>query len=73
MEHKIWIRLGGYVVADTIDEYSDIMSGSPDALVNAIKKHGFEANGDTYIPTASCDVEFNLDPMKLVATDGGNV
>ena len=73
MGHRIWIRLGGYVTVDTIDEHRDIESGNLDALVNALKKHGFDVDGDTYIPMAMCDVEFDIDPMKLVAADGGNV
>jgi len=72
MNSKIWIRIGGFVSAD-YDEFVKIMNGDTDALVNAIKKNGFEVNGDTFIPTDGCDVEFNLDSLKLVATDGGNV
>lgn len=69
---NIWIRLGGFISADH-DGCVKIMNGDADALVNAIKKNGFEVNGDTYIPTDGCDVEFNLNSLKLVATDGGNV
>ena len=72
MKNRIWIRVGGFVSADH-DECVKIMDGDADALVNAIKKNGFEVDGDTYIPTDDCDVEFNLDSLKLVATDGGNV
>lgn len=72
MDSKIWIRVGGFVSAD-YDECVKIMDGDTDALVNAIKNNGFEVNGDTYIPTDGWDVEFNLDSLKLVATDGGNV
>lgn len=72
MKNRIWIRVGGFVFADH-DECVKIMDGDADALVNAIKKNGFEVDGDTYIPTDDCDVEFNLDSLKLVATDCGNV
>ena len=72
MKNRIWIRVGGFVSADYY-ECLKIMEGDADALVNAIKNNGFEVNGDTYIPTDGWDVEFNLDSLKLVATDGGNV
>lgn len=66
MKNRIWIRVGGFVSADH-DECVKIMDGDADALVNAIKKNGFEVDGDTYIPIDDCDVEFNLDSLNLVA------
>ena len=42
---KIWIRLGGNITADE-DTYQKIMSGDEEALVKAIKEHGFELNGE---------------------------
>lgn len=66
MMNRIWIRVGGFISAD-YSECVKIMNGDMDVLVNAIKKNGFEVNGDTYIPTDGCDVEFNLDSLNLVA------
>ena len=59
---KLWIRLGGYINADatTIEE---INNGNEDALINAIKKNGFEVNGNSYIPET--DVDFELDSIVL--------
>lgn len=66
---KIWIRLGGNITADE-DTYQKIMSGDEEALVKAIKEHGFELNGETYIPADesddnSEDVDFDLNPIVL--------
>lgn len=70
MKSKIWIRLGGFISADH-DECVKIMDGDTDALVDAIKKNGFEVNGDTYIPHNDCEdgdaPEFDLCPFNLVA------
>ena len=62
---KVWIRLGGNITAD-----QKIMSGDEEALVKAIKEHGFELNGETYIPADesddnSEDVDFDLNPIVL--------
>ena len=61
---KVWIRLGGYITADdaTMEE---IKNGNEDALVKAIKEHGFEVDGDTYIPDPETEVEFDLNKMTL--------
>lgn len=61
---KIWIRLGGNITADE-DTYQKIMSGDEEALVKAIKEHGFEVNGDSYIPDPDSEAEFDLNPMVL--------
>ena len=62
---KIWIRLGGYVTVDD-NVASQIANGSEKALVEAIKKSGFEVNGESYIPDdENGDVEFDIGPIKL--------
>lgn len=59
---KVWIRLGGFITADA-KTMADINNGSEDALIKAIKEHGFEVNGNSYIPET--DVDFELNPMTL--------
>lgn len=59
---KMWIRLGGFITADT-KTMADINNGSEDALIKAIKEHGFEVNGNSYIPET--DVDFELNSMTL--------
>ena len=59
---KMWIRLGGFITADA-KTMADINNGSEDALIKAIKEHGFEVNGNSYIPET--DVDFELNPMTL--------
>lgn len=59
---KVWIRLGGFITADA-KTMADINNGYEDALINAIKKNGFEVNGNAYIPET--DVEFELNSMTL--------
>jgi hypothetical protein len=51
MENKIWIRLGGFVKADTEKEVEKIMSGDKSVLMSVIRRNGFEVNGDSYIPS----------------------
>ena len=66
---KIWIRLGGFISADE-NTMNAIMKGDEDALIKAIKEHGFEVNGESYIPlTPSEDVigSFELGVLNLVA------
>lgn len=62
---KIWIRLGGYVIVDD-NVVSKITNGSGKALIEAIKKSGFEVNGESYIPDdENGDVDFDIGPIKL--------
>lgn len=51
MENKIWIRLGGFVKADTEKEVEKIMSGDKSVLMSVIRRNGFEVNRGSYIPS----------------------
>lgn len=59
---KVWIRLGGFVTADATT-MEEINNGNEDALVKAIKEHGFEVDGESYIPET--EVDFDLNKMTL--------
>ena len=65
---RVWIRLGGFVSADK-DTMDAIMSGDEQALINAIKDNGFEAEGDTYISDEETgdEISFDLDTISLVS------
>ena len=57
MENKIWIRLGGFVKADTEKEGEKIMSGDKSVLMSVIRRNGFEVNGESYIPGVNSNTE----------------
>lgn len=52
---SIWLRLGGFVTADD-EEMAKILKGDKNALISAIRKNGFEVEGDTYIPEDSNEI-----------------
>jgi hypothetical protein len=65
---KVWIRLGGTITADE-ETMNDILCGNANALLKAIKKNGFEVNGESYIPAneeRESDVDFDFIPTTLL-------
>jgi len=67
---KIWLRLGGFITADN-KTIEDILAGDEEALVKAIKMHGFEVNGNGYIPETG--TEFELNPVVLTFFRDGEI
>lgn len=71
MKTKIWIRLGGYIQADK-KLTKKILNGDSKALVEAVRKDGFEMNGESYIPSGTLnaeDVDFFTESVQLKPTD----
>ena len=59
---KIWMRFGGYVSC-TPEQENAIINGDTATLVEVIKTHGIELNGNTYEPET--EEEFELEPMQM--------
>ena len=67
-KRKIWVRLGGWVVADE-ETATAIEAGDEDALLKAIRENGFRPDGESYVPDAEAEFEINPDELHLVCMD----
>lgn len=66
---KIWIRLGGFITANSENERLKIMSGDKGVLMSVIRRNGFELNGESYIPSEgeeTQDVDFDFNGGKIL-------